>query len=48
MAAKEANGIKFNKPAINMALNNKKKPCKIVDNFDLPPKLILAELLTIT
>ena len=48
MAAKEANGIKFNKPAINMALNNKKNPCIIVDNFDLPPKLILSDLLTIT
>ena len=31
-----------------MALINKNTPCNMADNFVLPPKLIFAELLTIT
>jgi hypothetical protein len=48
IAAKEANGIKFNKLAINIALINKNTPCNMADSLVLAPKFMFAELLTIT
>src|SRR5690606_5565061 len=48
IAAKTDNGILFNNLGIRITEINNKNPCRIVDNFDLPPDCTLAELLTIT